>query len=83
MEKEMSKSYTMLIPANDVVTPDKAGVDAMIAENPEAYAEGTQIKLGLGDDTIPGPPTAANDAEVFIVLSTKVVGIVVTPLVII
>lgn len=75
----MSKNYQMLIPADELASADKAGLDALIATNPEAYQEGTQIKIGVGIDAA-GDPVAANDAAIFIVLSSKVVGIILTPL---
>ena len=69
----MSKNYQMLIPADELATADSTGLDALIATNPDAYQEGTQIKIGVGIDEN-GDPVAANDTAVFIVLSDKTVG---------
>ena len=66
----MSKRYIMAIPANELISADKAGLDALIAQNPDAYADGTFIKIVGGTDD---PPTPGNDLLAYVVLSTKVV----------
>ena len=74
------KSYVMAIPANEVVSVDKAGLDALIAENPDAYTDGTIIKLVAGVDSA-GDAVAGDDTQIFVVISTKVVGFILTPIV--
>ena len=74
------KNYAMKIDAATLVSVDKAGLDALIAENPEAYDEGTQIKIVAGVDAA-GDAVAGDDTQIFIVLSTKVVGFILTPIV--
>ena len=70
----------MTVDAALLVSVDKAGLDALIAENPDAYTEGTQIKIVAGVDAA-GDPVAGDDAQIYIVLSTKVVGFVITPII--
>jgi hypothetical protein len=74
------KNYSMKINAGILATVDKAGLDALIAENPEAYDEGTQIKIVAGPDAA-GDEVAGDDANIYIVLSTKVVGFIATPII--
>lgn len=64
------KNYNMGIPANELETQDAAGVVGLIAKNPDAYADGTVIKIITGTDV---PATPAIDTAIFIVLSDKTV----------
>ena len=74
------KIWAMKVDAATLASVDKAGLDALIAANPDAYDEGTIIKIVAGVDAA-GDAVAGDDVQIYVVLSTKVVGYVITPIV--